>query len=143
MVAPRVSSRAGLQRLFIYGTLAVPEVMFTVAGRRLALAPATLPGFHCARVTGAAYPGVVPRPGALTRGWLASGLTPRVLARLDRYEGPLYRRRRVRVNRADGASRRAWVYALRPGRRHRASRHPWDLEAFVARHLGDYLARRC
>ncbi len=134
---------AGPGDLFIYGTLAVPEVMVAVTGRSVPLVPATLPGHHCGQVTGAPYPGVVPSPGTATRGWLMEGLGPATLRRLDAYEGPLYRRSRARVLGPGGRPRVAWVYVVRPGQRHRVGRHPWSLETFVARDLRDYLARRC
>jgi gamma-glutamylcyclotransferase (GGCT)/AIG2-like uncharacterized protein YtfP len=93
-------------------------------------------------VIGAPYPGVVPHPGATTRGWLTPALDPGTVRRLDAYEGPLYRRARARVA-GESGHRPAWVYVVRPDRRHRVSREPWDLDRFVREQLRDYLVRRC
>lgn len=127
------------QRLFCYGTLQVPQVMARMAGREFPHRVAVLPGYTSLRVCGTAYPGIVARPGAVTAGVVYSGLTAVHLRRLDRYEGILYRRRRVRVENDAGCPLETWVYVIAEPYRHRLSDEPWDFEAFARDGLGPYL----
>jgi gamma-glutamylcyclotransferase (GGCT)/AIG2-like uncharacterized protein YtfP len=126
--------------LFAYGTLLIPEVMEVVAGRRLAARAAVLRGFRRRLLRGAVYPAVLPAPGEDTEGVVWSGLDQRALARLDRFEGELYERRRLAVELAEGGACEAFVYVLEPRHRALATDAPWELEVFRARHLRDYLA---
>lgn len=128
-----------LDRLFCYGTLEFPELMHALSGRQYPAVPAELPGFRRYRVRGEVFPGVLLEPGASTPGTLYSGLGPAQLRMLDRYEGPLYRRRRERVYDDGGRHCVAWVYVVAACERRRLSPEPWDREAFAAHHLTDYL----
>jgi len=127
-------------RLFTYGTLCAPEVMETAAGRRFGAIPARLPDHGAYRVRGADYPGLLPRPGSQVEGLLWQGLDGAAFARLDRYEGELYVRRRVRVLTERGA-RIAWTYLVRPARRGQLSEEPWDYAEFRERRLARLLER--
>ena len=128
-----------LDRLFCYGTLEFPVLMHSVSGRHYPAVPAQLPGYGCYRVRGEVFPGVLLEPGASTSGTLYSGLGPAQLRMLDRYESPLYRRRRVRVYDDRGRDCVAWVYVVAVRERRRLSAEPWDREAFATHHLTDYL----
>jgi gamma-glutamylcyclotransferase (GGCT)/AIG2-like uncharacterized protein YtfP len=116
------------------------EVMDVVVGRRFAAQPAVLPGYRRRLVRGAVYPAVVPAPSESVAGVLLEGLDPSALARLDRFEGPLYARPELRVTLAGGESRSAFVYVLRPEHASLLSDAPWDEAAFRAEHLREYLA---
>jgi gamma-glutamylcyclotransferase (GGCT)/AIG2-like uncharacterized protein YtfP len=135
-------ANADLRDLFCYGTLELPEVMRSVAGREFPALEARLPGYFRGMLQGAPYPGVVPRSGHVTPGTLYQGLDPRALARVDRYEGPEYRREALTVELADGSRRRAWVYVLKPSLRHRLTDAPWDQERFARGRLRSFLAGR-
>lgn len=126
-------------RLFVYGTLLFDAVRARVAGRALPARPATLPGYARRAVHGAVYPGVVREPGAATHGLLVEGVDARALARLDRFEGRLYERRRLPVRLAEGGFVHAGVYLVPPARRRALADAPWDPDAFAARHLEAYL----
>ncbi len=129
-----------LDRVFTYGTLAFAEVMEAVAGRAFASEPATLEGFVRLCVRGVVYPGVRARPGAAVDGVLYRGLDAAALARLDRFEGALYERRRLAVRLERGASCDAWVYVVPEALAHRLADEPWDPERFRREHLPAYLA---
>jgi gamma-glutamylcyclotransferase (GGCT)/AIG2-like uncharacterized protein YtfP len=118
----------------------LPEVMEIVAGRRFASRPAELRGWRRRLLRGAVYPAVVPAAGEATAGVLFEGLDAAVFARLDRFEGEPYERRRLRVALGSGAQCEAFVYVLRPERHALLSDVPWDEAGFRARHLADYLA---
>lgn len=129
------------ERLFAYGTLEVAEVLEPVAGVRLASRPAVLPGFARYRVRGAGYPGVVEDPEVETPGTLYENVGPEALRRIDRFEGPLYERRRVRVRLEDATSADALVYVIRADKRHVLSREPWDPARFAASARGGRAVR--
>lgn len=127
-------------RLFVYGTLLFSDVLARVAGRRLEGREAVLPGYARHAVRGVVYPGVVRTPGAATEGRLVEGVDALALARIDRFEGRIYERRRLPVRVAGRAGFvHAGVYVVPPARRHLLDHAPWDPEAFAARHLADYL----
>lgn len=118
----------------------LPEVMEIVAGRLFARSPARLRGYRRRLLRGAVYPAVVPAAGETTAGVLWEGLDRAALARIDRFEGELYERPRLRVETASGEERAAFVYVLRPEQRALATDAAWDESDFRARHLDDYLA---
>ena len=113
--------------------------MEVVAGRRFARRPAELTGFRRRRVRDAVYPGLLPAPGETVEGVLWEGIDARALARIDRFEGPLYERPELRVALGAGESCLAFVYLLRPEHRALALDIPWDEAEFRERHLRDYL----
>jgi gamma-glutamylcyclotransferase (GGCT)/AIG2-like uncharacterized protein YtfP len=84
--------------LFVYGTLADPERVAALTGKRFTGVAATLAGFE--RVESPlGYPFLLPRPGATVRGVLLLNIDPVSLGHLDAYEaeGDLYRRQVVEV----------------------------------------------
>lgn len=80
--------------LFVYGTLLDPWIRRRVLGRsyRLILRPAILRGHRPVRLQSKPYPDAHAAPGSKTKGVVLCGLSPTLLARLDRYEGAEYRR---------------------------------------------------
>lgn len=128
------------EAVFVYGTLLLPEVMEAVTGRAAPPRPARLVGFARRRLRGRSFPGLVEAPGTEVRGALHEGLDASALAVLDRFEGPLYERVRVRVELDDGGGACAWTYALSPLGRPLATGDAWNLADFAARDLGAFLA---
>jgi len=126
--------------LFAYGTLQFPAVFRVVAGRTLPGDPAVLDGYARFLVRGQRFPGIVPYAGANTEGVLYRGVTDEDLARLDRFEGPLYERAALTVRSAGGA-RRAWCYVVAPRQRQRLSELAWDPADFEANYLAGFLRR--
>jgi len=127
--------------VFTYGTLLFPEVMEAVAGRVFASVPATLAGFARVCVRGAVYPGAREEAGGSIAGLLHRDVDAAALARLDRFEGELYERRRVRVALGDGTSIDAEVYVVPPTFVARLEPRAWDPDRFRREHLAAYLAR--
>lgn len=119
------------RRIFVYGTLQFPAIARAVTGRSLAARPARLPGFARYRVRDAPYPGIVPRAGSGVPGLLYEGVDAAALARLDEFEGPMYRRERVAVELSrDGSRLHAEAYVVRPRWRSALCNADWDPDAF-------------
>ncbi len=127
--------------LLCYGSLEFAEVMREVTGRAFAGEPAELDGFARYRVRDADYPGLLPEPGARTKGTLYGAVDDAALAALDRFEGPLYERRRLEVRVAGGERRHAFVYVVREAQRDLLTREPWDERAFARDRLEAFLRR--
>lgn len=111
-------------RFFFYGTLRDPEVRARVLGAvtaRVALVPATAPGWRALYVRGRDFPVLVPRRGAIAPGLLAEGLNRDSLCRLVAYEGRGYRIGVVNVTAGTGTRLRAAAFLpkrrLKPGPR--------------------------
>lgn len=95
-------------RLFVYGTLLDPACVRRVVGRSLAARPARLRGWTRHAPSGG-YPFVLPDPDGLVEGAVLEGADEAALARLDTYEGDLYRREVVAAE-VDGAAVSCFVY---------------------------------
>ena len=128
------------RRLFVYGTLEIPEIVTALIGREPAAERARLPGFARGLVHGRPYPAIRDQPGAETSGILYEGVTGRELRLLDRFEGTLYERRRVRVRSGAGERLAAETYVVKRRHRHVISARPWDAERFARRYLDEYVA---
>lgn len=131
----------GGHALFAYGTLEFPQVMRALTGRRFRTSPACLKGHVRLTVRGAVYPGLTPRAGGEVSGTLYRGLDRKAIRRLDAFEGPLYRRRVVRVQPVGERSMTALVYLVTPRQRRRLGTTNWDPVVFAGRHLTTYLRR--
>lgn len=122
--------------LFVYGTLENPRLLMALTGKRFRGMEARLPGYRCMRVRGADYPGIIPDADQETRGTLYLSLDHRSLRRLDRYEGKLYRRIRVRVLDQEQRVWPAYVYAVPGTKRQQLSPHPW--RRLAVKNRGDH-----
>ena len=116
--------------LFVYGTLMDPEIMALVAGEAGNGQTARLSGYVRRRVSGECYPAIVPQAGAVVDGLLYAGLSPKILERLDRFEGENYFRRTVLVELAEEKRVMAQTYVFVDKCRDRLSDENWSLEAF-------------
>lgn len=126
--------------VFAYGTLMFASVWERVAGPAPASVPATLWGYERRGVHGADYPVVVRgAPSATVSGRVFRDVDDGLLARLDAYEGPCYRRVREPL-RFENETAAAWVYVLRERFRSMATTTDWDPETFKANRLAAYLA---
>ncbi len=99
-----------LSRLFVYGTLVDDARVRDLVGRQLPWLPAVLEGYCRTLDPSIGYPVVHPLGGASVDGKLLEGVDDHVLAALDAYEGPEYRRVIVQVQTSDGRSVEAYVY---------------------------------
>jgi gamma-glutamylcyclotransferase (GGCT)/AIG2-like uncharacterized protein YtfP len=116
--------------LFVYGTLMLPEVMHAVSGYHGPGEHAILNRYRRRLVAGEVYPAIVEAAGETVDGLVYRGLDGRQLARLDRFEGEMYRRVGVEVL-VDAVAVQAQVYVLEPRFRHRLTDRPWSLQDFA------------
>ena len=117
---------------FTYGSLMSLDIMARVCGlpvSALKPEPALLTGHTRHPVRDQAYPGLVPspNPAAQVAGVLYRDLPDAVWARLDRFEGPEYRREGVALAQPPV---QAWVYVYRPELRGRLLDGDWDVAEF-------------
>ncbi len=103
-------SVAMADRLFIYGTLADPEVQQNVLGRVTESAPDILRGYRKSEIEigGEKYPLIIPDETEKVKG-LVIEVTKDELAKIDEYETNAYKR--VQVSLESGMS--AWAYVKR------------------------------
>ncbi len=127
--------------LFAYGTLEIPALMEAVTGRRFPEREALVRGFERRRLRRRPYPAAIPAEGAELRGRIYEDLDAATFARLDRFEGALYERRRVSAEAVGGGRLEAELYVLAPGYGAELLPEPWERDDFVARHLEEWLAR--
>ncbi len=128
-------------RLFCYGTLQYPEIMQQVSGVHAAGLPVVLENYGCYTVRGEMFPGIVPEPGAYTRGVVYNGLGEAQLRRLDEFEGDFYQRQRVVVSDADERPLQTWAYVVRPDARTVLTDEHWDKGLFELLHRQQFLRR--
>ena len=129
-----------LLHLFTYGTLTIPEVFLKVTGTTFNQAPAVLEGFDCYRLKDQLYPGIIPKPGCVTKGIVYFHLDPDTIKKLDQFEGDLYNRKKVSVYTDDQGKTGAVTYVLKPGAENYLSSERWSKEAFEQHYLGLFLA---
>ena len=127
--------------LFCFGTLQIPTVLEAVIGRRLQGARAFLHGYIALQVCGAEYPGLHRAPGQKTPGRLYRDVTPQELDVLDRFEGPLYRRRYQFVSKNNGQRTQAWTYMMAAGRQNQLTKTPWHLDRFMRTEYPRFMRR--
>lgn len=131
------------KRIFVYGTLQFPAIAAAVTGRRLEGRAATLDGYARFQVRDAPYPGITPRAGARVAGLVYDDVDAAALARIDDFEGEMYRREAVTVVLADGSGElMAETYVMRPRWRSALGGADWDADAF-ARDWHDVYVRAC
>lgn len=128
-------------RLFCYGILQYQEIMQQVSGNHYAGLPVVLENYACYTVRGEVFPGIVPEPGAHTRGVVYNGLGAAQLERLDAFENDFYIRRRVVVSGVDERPLQAWAYVVSPDTRAVLSDELWDRGLFELLHLQAFLRK--
>jgi gamma-glutamylcyclotransferase (GGCT)/AIG2-like uncharacterized protein YtfP len=119
------------RKLFCYGTLMLSDIMQSVARCKQTPRPALLHDYACYRVRDAVYPGIVYEPGGLVFGVVYNDINPQQLAAIDRYEGPIYRRKMICVHLEGGNPIPAWGYLIADEYRRRLTDEPWDIQDFV------------
>ena len=98
-----------IEKLFVYGTLRHPRFQKEAFGRSIVGEPAVAKDYKRSSrlVRKEPYPVIIRHSGGRVRGSVLS-VTPLELARADRYEDPMYTRRKVTL--AGGVSVWAYVY---------------------------------
>ncbi len=100
---------AGIDALFVYGTLVEKAFRERMLGRPIEAAAARLPGYQRGH---SLHFYIVAREGAVTEGFILFGLTAQDFAMLDQYEEvpTLYTRERIEAIDETGHAIRCWVY---------------------------------
>jgi gamma-glutamylcyclotransferase (GGCT)/AIG2-like uncharacterized protein YtfP len=127
------------KNVFAYGTLVYPQLVEAVTGRGFESEPATLPRYEAYLVERLCYPAAVESRESRMRGRLYRRVDEVALARLDRFEGIEYERRRVRVETDDGNRIEcfAWMPAARL--RTRVSVTRWCPDQFAREQMREWL----
>ncbi len=112
--------------------------MRQVAGCSLSHEPGSLTGFSRRAVKGEKYPGIMPDRTGLVEGVIYFAVPHRAWARLDGFEGPMYERRLVEVQRRDGASIEAGAYVVRPEFLVYLEEYDWDFKEFLDQGKADF-----
>lgn len=131
-----------ISALFAYGSLMFAPVWQRVTGLSRAGVPASLEGFARHAVRGETYPALLADPDGRVDGRLYADLSDAVLAMLDRFEGPDYRRIQVSVSLTEGGSAvPAFVYLyIKPDQ---AQAEHWDVAAFEREGMSRFMREYC
>lgn len=137
-----------MSRLFVYGTLMVPEIMSTVSRVKASGMPAVLSGYRRCLVRDEVFPAIIADSQEKVEGILYQGISDDVWRRVDHFEGEYYQRVGVVVATAAGPIH-ANTYVIAPTHSHRLG-GPWTLAwymdhghtSFNAQYLGT-AERRC
>ena len=124
--------------VFTYGSLMFAEVWQRVVRGHYASYTAMLDGYRRFAVRDDTYPGIIASSGSTVEGLVYTDVDTADLARLDDFEGALYRRIDAEVTAADGHTLKAQTYlCLQPDC---LSDQPWVPESFA---LSRFLATYC
>lgn len=118
--------------LFVYGTLAFPEVLQVLLGRVPDSTEAVVPGWRLAGLPGRVYPAMVVAE-AMAHGRLIADLSNSEWQIIDAFEDDIYELRQL--NLTDG--RTAWAYVC--GNDLNVSAGNWDGRQFDNEHFVEYL----
>lgn len=120
-----------MRNLFAYGTLMCEDIFRDVSGMSLSGEPGVLRGYRRGCIRGETYPAIVPDAGASVPGVIYAQVPDAAWDRLDRFEGELYARRSVEIQKADGSMSPADVYALKPEFIDHLGPEEWDYDDFL------------
>ena len=126
-------------KIFAYGTLMIPEVMYAVTTREFRFKNAILRGYARFTVKGESYPGIIPVTDEVTEGVIYFEVDELSLARLDAFEGNLYQRKPIRVETKEREIRDAETYVIKPEYRGCLSSKEWNVKEFNQKHLEVFL----
>lgn len=124
---------------FAYGTLMIPSVLYSVISQRFRAQKSILRGYARFTVKGESYPGIIPVEDATTEGIIYFDVDELSLERLDAFEGDLYQRTTVRVEKEDKKMIDAETYVIKPGYRNCLSCKEWDVNEFIQKDLDAFL----
>ncbi len=124
-------------RVFVYGTLMVPEIVRAVLAESFVGKAARLPGYARYRMRGVVYPGVVAAAESEVIGLLYEPVSAQHWRLLDAYEGEQYQRRVVQVQVGEAVVQ-AGCYVVAPESFSLLTESPWDLEEFTRSHAARF-----
>ncbi|MDA0323750.1 MAG: gamma-glutamylcyclotransferase [Verrucomicrobia bacterium] len=122
---------SGRMHLFAYGTLMCEDIMTNVSGRRLSCAAGILRGYSRRSVRGECYPALILDADDHVDGLIYNDVPDSMWSALDRFEGDMYARQEVQVERLDGTPLTALTYVTRPEFLGRLEASGWNYEDFL------------
>ena len=126
-------------KIFVYGTLLIPSVMYAVTAREFCFKNAILRGYARFTVKGESYPGIIPATDAVTEGVIYFDVDESSLERLDAFEGDLYQRTPILAEIKGGKIFNAEAYVVKPEFRNHLSSSEWNIYEFIQKHLEAFL----
>jgi len=129
-------------KIFTYGTLMIPEVMYVVTTRKFRFKNAILRGYARFTVKGESYPGIIPVADAVTEGIIYFDVDELSLERLDAFEGDLYQRIPIRAETKEKEILNAETYVIKPKFRGYLSSKEWNVKKFVQKYLEAFLSEQ-
>ena len=126
-------------KIFAYGTLMIPEVMYAVTTREFRFKNAILRGYARFTVKGESYPGIIPVTDAVTEGIIYFDVDKLSLEWLDAFEGDLYQRTSIPAEMERGEILNAEAYVIKPEFRNHLSSSEWNMKEFAQKHLKTFL----
>lgn len=117
--------------VFTYGSLMCEDIMFSIVGPCERQQQASLSGYQRRPVRGETYPGITPLTGASVSGIVYSGINNDALRALDRFEGAMYQRCRVKPVLQGGLVTESYAYITRPEFAHLLENTHWDFDEFL------------
>jgi len=126
-------------KIFAYGTLLIPDVMYAVTTRVFRFKNAILRGYARFTVKGESYPGIIPVTDAATEGIIYIDVDESSLERLDAFEGDMYQRTPILAETEGGEIFNAEAYVVKPKFRNHLSSSDWNMKEFDQKHLKAFL----
>jgi len=127
-------------KIFVYGTLLIPSVMYAVTAREFRFKNAILRGYARFTVKGESYPGIIPATDAVTEGIIYFDVDESSLERLDAFEGDLYQRTPILAESKGGEIINAEAYVIKPQFSGYLSSEEWNANEFAQKYLKAFLA---
>jgi len=126
-------------KIFAYGTLMIPEVMYTVTTCKFRFDNAILRDYPRFTVKGESYPGIIPVTDAVTEGIIYFDVDELSLTRLNAFEGDLYQLTPILAEIKGGDIFNAQAYVVKPKFRNHLSSLEWNAIEFAQKHLEAFL----
>jgi gamma-glutamylcyclotransferase (GGCT)/AIG2-like uncharacterized protein YtfP len=126
-------------KIFVYGTLLIPSVMYAVTAREFPFKNAILRGYARFTVKGESYPGIIPATDAVTEGIIYFDVDESSLERLDAFEGDLYQRTPILAEMEGGEIFNVQAYVIKPQFGNHLSSLEWNVVEFAQKHLKAFL----
>ena len=129
--------------LFAYGSLILPEVWESVAGRMHPSETGSIRGFVRRTVRDATYPGILEtgNGGDTVSGVIYRDVDAASVEALDAFESDFYRRQALDARTRAESIVRCEAYVVPAEHAHLVSDTPWDLDTFARDHLAAFLGR--
>lgn len=127
------------RKLFVYGTLMIPEIFKKVTGREPDFQHGKLRNYRRISLQNRYYPGLIYEQDDSTEGFLVIINDEREWNILVQYEGSEYKLNEVEVEMQNSSKEKAWVFTLNENYHCIAIDETWYLHKFIECNLQQYL----